>query len=201
MTAEDALKYTKLASDRVGIRQAFLLALLEVETGRQFENGQITVGSNIGTGNWRTDMYECYRNLGRYSAAEAQKNAFFKITADLGLDPDRMPVSRKPNYGCGGAMGPAQFIPTTWLLFSSRVAQLVGKSIANPWIVEDAFTAAATFLGDSGAASRTKAGEIAAARTYISGNPNCPSRGSARYACLSYANRVYSLSQDIEAAL
>jgi len=201
ITAEEALKYARLAADRVGIRVAFLLALLEVETGRQFENGQITVGSNLGTGNWKTDMYDCYVNLGRRTTAEKQKAAFFQITGELGLDPDKMPVSRKPNYGCGGAMGPAQFIPTTWLLFNGRVAEIVRRSIANPWVVEDAFTAAGLFLADSGAKSKTKTGEIAAARTYISGRPNCPASGSARYACISYANRVYSLSQDIERAI
>ena len=201
ITAEEALKYARLAADRVGIRVAFLLALLEVETGRQFENGQITVGSNLGTGNWKTDMYDCYVNLGRRTTAEKQKAAFFQITGELGLDPDKMPVSRKPNYGCGGAMGPAQFIPTTWLLSNGRVAEIVRRSIANPWVVEDAFTAAGLFLADSGAKSKTKTGEIAAARTYISGRPNCPASGSARYACISYANRVYSLSQDIERAI
>ena len=201
ITAEEALKYARLAADRVGIRVAFLLALLEVETGRQFENGQITVGSNLGTGNWKTDMYDCYVNLGRRTTAEKQKAAFFQITGELGLDPDKMPVSRKPNYGCGGAMGPAQFIPTTWLLFNGRVAEIVGRSIASPWVVEDSFTAAGLFLADSGAKSKTKTGEIAAARTYISGRPNCPASGSARYACISYANRVYSLSQDIERAI
>jgi len=201
ITAEEALKYARLAADRVGIRVAFLLALLEVETGRQFENGQITVGSNLGTGNWKTDMYDCYVNLGRRTTAEKQKAAFFQITGELGLDPDKMPVSRKPNYGCGGAMGPAQFIPTTWLLFNGRVAEIVRRSIANPWVVEDAFTAAGLFLADSGARSKAKTGEIAAARTYISGRPNCPASGSARYACISYANRVYSLSQDIERAI
>ena len=201
ITAEEALKYARLAADRVGIRVAFLLALLEVETGRQFENGQITVGSNLGTGNWKTDMYDCYVNLGRRTTAEKQKAAFFQITGELGLDPDKMPVSRKPNYGCGGAMGPGQFIPTTWLLFNGRVAEIVGRSIASPWVVEDSFTAAGLFLADSGAKSKTKTGEIAAARTYISGRPNCPASGSARYACISYANRVYSLSQDIERAI
>ena len=98
-------------------------------------------------------------------------------------------------------MGPAQFIPTTWLLFADRVASILGKSIANPWNVEDSFTASALFLADAGAKSKTKSGEIAAARTYISGRPNCPAAGSARVACISYANRVYSLSQDIERAL
>src|SRR3989338_6735140 len=201
ITAEEALRAAKLASGRANIRTAFLLGLLEVETGRQFEDGQITVGSNLGTGNWKTDMYDCYINLGKTTTAEKQKNAFFTITASLGLDPNKIPVSRKPNYGCGGAMGPAQFIPTTWLLFTDRVARLNGRTVASPWDVDDAFTAAALYLADAGATSKSKAGEIAAARAYISGNPNCPSRGSARYACLSYANRVYSLSQDIEKAI
>ena len=120
ISAEDALKYAELAARRAGIRTAFLLALLEVETGKQFEGGVITAGTYLGTGNWKTDMYDCYLRLGRRSAAEAQKNAFFAITAKLGLDPDRMPVSRRPSYGWGGALGPAQFIPPTWLLFEHR---------------------------------------------------------------------------------
>lgn len=201
VAAEEALKNAKLAADRTGIRTAFLLALLEVETGRQFENGQLTVGSNVGTGHWKRDMYECYIKLGKAKTAEAQKNAFFQIASVLGADPDRLPVSRKPNYGCGGAMGPAQFIPTTWLSFDNRVTAITGRSVANPWNVEDAFTAAAIFLSDTGARSQAKNGEIAAARTYISGKPNCPAAGSARYACISYANRVYQLSQEIERAL
>lgn len=196
--AEDALKFAELAARRAGIRTAFLLALLEVETGKQFEGGVITAGTHLGTGNWRDDMYKCYIRLGRRSAAEAQKNAFFAIATKLGLDPDKMPVSRRPSYGCGGAMGPAQFIPTTWLLFESRVAELTGHNPPNPWNVEDAFTASAIFLADSGARLQTRQGELQAARTYISGKPSCPARGSARYACQAYANRVLALAEDID---
>lgn len=196
--AEDALKFAQLAANRTGIRPAFLLALLEVETGKQFEGGVITAGTHLGTGNWRDDMYNCYIRLGRPSAAEAQKNAFFAITSKLGLDPDKMPVSRRPSYGCGGAMGPAQFIPTTWLLFESKVASFTGHNPPNPWNIEDAFTASAVFLAESGAASQTRAGELAAARTYISGKASCPPRGSARYACIAYGNRVVSLAADID---
>lgn len=201
ITAEQALAAAKAATAKTGIRTAFLLALLEVETGKQFENGQITVGHNLGTGHWKRDMYDCYINLGKPKTAESQKTAFFQITAELGINPDTAPVSRMPNYGCGGAMGPAQFIPTTWVLFKDRVANLTGRGMASPWNVEDAFTAAALYLADSGAASQQKAGEIAAARTYISGRPNCPPVGAARTACLSYANRVYELSREIERAL
>lgn len=198
ITAEDALKFADLAAKRTGIRTAFLLALLEVETGKQFEGGVITAGTHLGNGNWRDDMYNCYIRLGKRSAAESQKNAFFAITAKLGLDPDQMPVSHKPSYGCGGAMGPAQFIPTTWLLFENRVAQLTGHNPPNPWNIEDAFTASAVFLADAGASSQTRAGELAAARTYISGKSSCPASGAARYACLAYGSRVLSLAEDID---
>ncbi len=94
-------------------------------------------------------------------------------------------------------MGPAQFIPTTWLLFEKRVADLTGHNPANPWNIEDAFTAAAIFLADSGAASRTTDGEMRAARTYISGKPSCPASGSARVACLGYARRIADLTNKI----
>lgn len=198
ISAADALKFAELAANRAGIRTAFLLALLEVETGKQFEGGVVSAGTYLGTGNWKTDMYDCYVRLGRRGAAEAQKNAFFAITSKLNLDPDKMPVSRKPSYGCGGAMGPAQFIPTTWLLFEEKAAALTGHNPPNPWNIEDAFTASAVFLSEAGAKSQTRQGELAAARTYISGRPSCPSSGSARYACLAYANRVVSLAEDID---
>lgn len=196
ITAEDAVRFADLAAKRAGIRTAFLLALLEVETGKQFEDGVISVGTNVGTGNWKSDMYDCYVNLGRRSTAEAEKRALFKITGSLGLDPDKLPVSRKPSYGCGGAMGPAQFISSTWLLFSDRVAPLTGHNPPNPWNVEDAFTAAAVFLADAGAGAKTASGETRAAKTYISGSPSC-----SRYICRTYASRILSLARDIDKIL
>lgn len=196
VTAEDAVRYADQAAKRTGIRTAFLLALLEVETGKQFEDGVITVGTNLGTGNWKRDLYDCYVSLRKPKVAEAEKTAFFSITEALSFDPDRMPVSRRPNYGCGGAMGPAQFLPTTWRRFEARVGALTGHLPPNPWNVEDAFTAAALFLADSGAAAQTAAGEIRAAKTYISGNPSCT-----RYICRSYSNRIISLARDIDKIL
>lgn len=196
VTAEDAVRLADQAAKRTGIRTAFLLALLEVETGKQFENGVITVGTNLGTGNWKRDLYDCYISIRKRGSAEAEKTAFFAITEGLGLDPDKMPVSRRPNYGCGGAMGPAQFLPTTWRRFETRVGALTGHTPPNPWTVEDAFTAAAIFLADSGAAAQTTAGEIRAAKTYISGSPSC-----SRYICQSYSSRIISLARDIDKIL
>ena len=196
ITADTAVKTAELAAKRAGIRPSFLLALLEVETGKQFEDGVISVGTNIGTGNWDRDLYQCYIHLGKRSSAEAEKRAFFAITGKLNLDPNKMPVSRRPSYGCGGAMGPAQFLPTTWLRFENRVTELTGHNTPNPWNVEDAFTAAAIFLSEAGASSQTSAGEIKAAKTYISGNPNCT-----KYICKSYANRIAALARDIDRIL
>lgn len=196
VSTEDALRYAELAASRAGIRTAFLLAVLEIETGRQFANSTITVGTNLGTGNWKTDMYDCYIKLGKRSYAEQQKKAYFEITAALRYDPDNMPVSRKPRYGCGGAMGPAQFLPSTWLLFRERVASLTGKSPADPWSVETAFMASALYLADSGATGKTTTAERAAAKTYISGRPTCRT-----YTCTMYSNNIVSLSRVIENAL
>lgn len=194
--AEDAIQFAELAAKRAGIRPAFLLALLEVETGKQFEDGIISVGTNLGTGNWKTDLYDCYRKLRKRTAAESEKRAFFDITGKLGLDPDSMPVSKKPSYGCGGAMGPAQFLPTTWLRFEAKVAELTGHNPPSPWNIEDAFTAAAVFLAQSGADLQTPAGEIAAAKTYISGSPKCT-----KYICRTYSSRILSLAKDIDRIL
>ncbi|MBI2640882.1 MAG: lytic murein transglycosylase [Candidatus Sungbacteria bacterium] len=196
ITAEDAVRMATLAANRAGIRPAFLLALLEVETGKQFEDGVISVGTNVGTGNWERDLYNCYLRLGKRTQAENEKKAFFTITGKLNLDPNKMPVSRKPNYGCGGAMGPAQFLPTTWLRFEDKVAELTGHNPPNPWNPEDAFTASAVFLAQSGAASKTQAGEIRAAKTYISGRSTCTS-----YICRVYSNRIISLARDIDRIL
>jgi peptidoglycan hydrolase CwlO-like protein len=193
VSAEDAVKYATLAAKRTGIRTAFLLGLLEVETGKRYAEGVITAGSNLGSGNWRTDLYECYISLGKPSSAEKQKNAFMQITSGLGYNPDTRPVSRKPNYGCGGAMGPAQFLPSTWLLFEDGVASLTGHNPPDPWSVEDAFTAAALYLADAGAKSKTRTSELRAAKAYISGSPSCT-----KYICNFYSNEVLRIAALIE---
>jgi peptidoglycan hydrolase CwlO-like protein len=184
VTVEEAIKFGQLAAIRVGIRPAFLIAILEIESG---------LGRNVGTGNWLEDMYQCYLELGKPSRAEAEKAAFFEIVGKLGLDPNSVKVSREPNYGCGGALGPAQFLPTTWLAYEDRVAQLTGHRPPNPWNIEDAFMASAIKLAAAGATAKTKTAEIAAAKAYLSGKPNCSSR-----ICNYYANAVLDKAAIIE---
>lgn len=135
-----------------GVRPAFLLGIITVETN---------LGQNIGTGNWKTDMHPT-----------RDQPIFEKICAKLGLNPDTQPVSKKAWYGYGGAMGPAQFIPSTWVMYEDRVSKLTGNSPANPWNPLDAFMASGLLLADSGAAKQTRAAEQRAAVCYLAGCGN-----------------------------
>lgn len=76
--------------------------------------------------------------------------AFLRITQALGLNADTVPLSCPYGNGWGGAMGPSQFIPTTWELYQSRIATVTGNNPPNPWNAEDAFAATAIYLKDLG---------------------------------------------------
>ncbi len=150
---EKALEYANFAEKVTGVRPAFLLGLITEESN---------LGQNVGKGNWREDL--------SHSRCKSQREAFIKITEELGLDPDKMPVSKKVWYGyCGGAMGPAQFIPTTWQLFKNRVAQVTGHNPPSPWDTQDAFVAAALLLKDNGARAGNYDSEWKAAMKYLAG--------------------------------
>lgn len=197
VSAEDAVKFGQLAAIAAGIRPAFLIAILEIESG---------LGRNVGTGNWQDDMVQCYVRLGTVyypnrkdyylRRAETEKNAFLKITSELGLNPDSVKVSKEPTYGCGGAMGPAQFIPSTWLAYKDEVSRITGHNPPSPWNIEDAFTASAIKLSRGGATSQDVYGETRAAKAYISGSPTCSSN-----ICNYYSNAVQNKADSIEQSL
>ena len=149
MTLEDAYNHAKYAADRTGVRPAFLLAVLKQES---------SWGTNVGTGTWKKDM------------KAADQKAFIQICDELNLDPNQMPVSKKPSYGWGGAMGPAQFLPSTWLAYKDKVAVLTGHNPPSPWDINDAFTAAALKLANGGANQGTADAEWKAAMIYFAGN-------------------------------
>lgn len=182
VSVDDAIKYGNLAALATGIRPAFLLAELEIESG---------IGQNVGKCNRAGDPpSKSYRVVMK---PDRDIQPFLAITAQLGLDAETMPVSCKPAYGWGGAMGPAQFIPSTWLGYAAEVARLVGRVIANPWNIEDAFTAASIKLARGGATGKTPVAEIAASKTYFSGNSRCSTA-----ACNSYANTVQRVAAELE---
>lgn len=172
MTFEEALSHAMKASQHTGVRSAFLMAILKIESDW---------GGNVGKGNWRTDMHP--RDF----------NAFAAITSALGLNPDSTPVSKKPYYGWGGAMGPAQFIPTTWILYESAVANLTGHKPPSPWDIEDAFTASGLMLAESGANKQIYSSETKAAKIYIAGG-----RWNTSLTARIYANNVMSAAAKIQ---
>ena len=158
---EKALEYANRVGQMTGVRPALILGVIAEESN---------LGENVGTGSWTVDMHPT-----------RDRPVFERITAELGLDPDRMPVSKKPWYGWGGAMGPAQFIPSTWILYKERIAKATGHNPPNPWNPEDAFAAAAILLADNGATKKTPAAERLAALRYFAGWTNATKRAYAFY--------------------
>jgi membrane-bound lytic murein transglycosylase B len=158
---EKAYEYATAVSRKTGVRPALILGIIAEESN---------LGENVGTGNWRVDM-----------KSPRDTVPFQDICARLGLDPDKMPVSKKPWYGYGGAMGPAQFIPSTWILYEDRIADAIGHKPPNPWNPEDALTAAGILLADNGAAGASRAGERLAALRYLAGWANATKKAYAFY--------------------
>ena len=140
-----------------GVRTAFLLGVLRVESN---------MGNNVGGGRYKTDMNP------------AQWDRFKSICASLGYDPDDRPVSRKPCYrdssgncsGWGGAMGPAQFMPSTWMGYKDEIARINGHNPADPWNLRDALTAMGLKLAKvPGVTNHERKAEHKASSIYLAG--------------------------------
>lgn len=103
---ERALELARQAGEATGVRPAFILGVLAEESN---------LGENVGTGSWESDMHPT-----------RDRPVFEAMGRELGFDPDEMPVSAKPWYGWGGAMGPAQFIPSTWVCYGGFINTKTG---------------------------------------------------------------------------
>ena len=87
-------------------------------------------------------------------------------------------------FGFGGAMGPAQFIPSTWKMYEDKVTTYTGKSIASPWDVRDSFTASALYLSELGAYTQSYWDEYSAASRYYGGSDSYASGVMTRATCI-----------------
>jgi hypothetical protein len=166
ITFGQAVQIAQLTSQATGVDAAFLLAILTQESN---------LGNNVGTCNRAGDPpSKSYKVVMK---PDRDIQPFLQITASLGLDPDVTPVScplhdKNGNQeGWGGAMGPAQFIPSTWVGYESKVTAITGDNPANPWDIHDAFTAAGVKLA-AGGANGTYQGDWDAAMRYFSGGLN-----------------------------
>jgi len=184
-----AYQYAKEASARTGVDPAFVLAILTQESnlgsnvGKCYltatEGSQAGYGVNISTGKSWPNLMKPSRDI----------QPFLDITGRLGLDPLKTMVSCPIAgvSGYGGAMGPAQFIPSTWKIFESRLQNALGYP-ANPWTPRDAFFASAMYLADLGATGNSASSQHrAACKYYGSGGSTC-----------SYSRSVMSLKAKIQ---
>ncbi|MDO8558406.1 MAG: hypothetical protein Q7S09_04455 [bacterium] len=174
LSLAEAYAHAETLTRRVNIRPAFLLALVAQES---------RFGASQGSGNWKDDM------------EPSQWPGFLIIVQKLGLNPDTVPVSKKPSYGWGGAMGPAQFLPLTWLGYEDGIKELTGHALPSPWNIDDAFAGTALKLAQAGASEKTEATERKAALIYFAGeNWDNP-------AFAFYADSILELAGDIEKEL
>ena len=150
---ERALQYANEASAYTGVRPAFILGVIKNESNLGENVGQCLLTNKPKKGDGKGV------NTGRifYGLMKPDRDVpiFIDVVERLGLDPYKMVVSCAPSYGYGGAMGPAQFIPSTWILYEDRVAKAVGQTPPSPWDARTAFMASAILLDDNGASKKT----------------------------------------------
>lgn len=167
-----ALTYAQEASNKTGVAPAMVLAVLTQESN---------LGANVG---------KCY--LTDTSTGAGANTAGTKTFSNVMKSPrdtvpfldivNRLGFSWKSTVvscpiagagGYGGAMGPAQFIPSTWMIFEDRLRDTLSHE-PNPWDPEDAFMASSMYLGDLGATGGVYSSEIkAACKYYGSGGSTC----------------------------
>ncbi len=187
-----ALDYANIVSQKTGIRPAFLLAIFVQESNLGKNQGGCYLRDfNTGAGiSSRTNNI-----VSRVMNPKAIKQ-FLKITENVGRDPLKTLVSCPQEIGWGGAMGAAQFIPSTWAIFEDRITTTLGIDVADPWRPRDAFTAAGLYLTDLGAAKKTYVSEREAACRYYSGR----SCGQSSWAT-NYGNQVMRKAEKIQTTM
>lgn len=173
----EAVALAEYAGGKTGVSPALLLAVVEQESNYGSNTGSCLVG-DIQAG--KSVMHP-----------DRDAPVFIAISSILGFDASSQRVScalinsRGVRIGWGGAMGPLQFIPSTWAIYggivkvgegsyiydsaSDRIRSLTsGSGASNPFNKQDAFMAASLLLRDNGA-NGTYAGDRLAALRYYAG--------------------------------
>lgn len=170
-----AVELARYAEKQTGVVASLILAILEQETN---------LGSNLGS-----CTYAELRGGKAVMHPDRDAPIFLALAAGLGFDPASRTVScpitsNGQRYGWGGAMGPSQFIPSTWANYggivnngdgwvysqsADAIRRMNGSGLpANPFNNRDAFIATALLLRDNGA-NGTLAGDRLAALRYYAG--------------------------------
>lgn len=196
-----AYDYALAASRTTGVRPALILAILMQESSLGINVGACNLrdyatggGVSIKTGDTKMRTMSPSRDV----------PPFLTLMSKLGRDPQKTPVScwiamysgGQPS-GWGGAMGPSQFIPSTWVLFESRIKSATNSTLADPWNPYHAITATAMYLSDLGAVSGNEVSERNAACKYYSGRSCSSSSAGAGYGN-AVMKKLYAMQLDID---
>jgi hypothetical protein len=169
----EAVRLAKAAGELTGVRPAFILGILQQETGIGRNVGQCYMTDPATGDGVRISSGASVKRVMPAGLKGQNRNdakVFLDITGRLGKDYAKTAISCPlPGVGYGGAMGPSQFIPSTWEGMESRLEKKLGVDAANPWIPLHAFTATALYVADLGATGQTYDSERNAACRYYSG--------------------------------
>jgi len=187
-----ALAYAEAASDRTGVRAALILGILQQESNLGANVGRCVI-SNLSSGETKNVTTGYVWKNGIHPTRDLP--LLQKILGDLGRDPLSTKVSCPVAgiAGYGGAMGPTQFIPSTWNMLVAKIKSTTGKDTPDPWNPSDAIMAAALLLQSNGAATGDWTNERTAACRYYSGRI-C---GTASH-IMKYGNDVMSRASNIQ---
>jgi len=187
-----AVEVAEATAQLTGIDPAFLLAILAQESSE-------IIGANVGGCYLTNTKTGAGTYIKKGGVAPKTMNPtrdvppFLNLLKKLGRDWKETPVSccifrdGQP-WGWGGAMGPAQFIPSTWAIYEQKVQRMLQKETpANPWGIQDSFLAAALYLREMGADGSYR-GQLNAALKYF----GC----SSAYCVSFYGQPVLERAQD-----
>ncbi|MDD5146209.1 MAG: hypothetical protein PHN39_00440 [Candidatus Pacebacteria bacterium] len=79
------------------------------------------------------------------SIKNKDREALTTITKELNLDMDKVLISRGTDTQSGGAMGPMQIMPSTWLDVRQQASD-AKLTVLNPWVLKDSLMGAMLYL-------------------------------------------------------
>ncbi len=199
----EAVSLAQYAARVTGVDAALILAILEQETN---------IGSNLGN-----CLFTDNQSARPVMHPTRDEPVFLAISGILGFDPYTRTVScpiiqNGSRVGWGGAMGPSQFIPSTWAIYggivnngsgwvyskdADAIRRINGNNTpANPFNNKDAFIATALLLRDNGA-NGSYSGDRLAALRYYAGWGGATNPANAFYGD-QVMNRKSRLAQEIQ---
>lgn len=184
---QTAMEYAVQAQSSTGVRAAFILGILRQESNLGANVGQcLLVDPATGYGKGKNSG-TVIKNVMK---PDRDVQPFLDLTARLGISPYSQVVSCPQSVGYGGAMGPSQFIPSTWKLYEKRLASALGVTTPDPWNARTAIMATAFYMKDLKADRQTYSAEREAAARYYAGG-NWQTRSALAYAAsvLAFADK------------